>query len=184
MGQSWEQEISPGLRQAEQEGRVTGRIRRQRPACGTVLQWLWGQHVPRCPHWGPVPKEQPHPGLRTGPAPRGAGTCAGLGSIQLSQRGWCLCQDRPSSLGGWHVWLQDRPVPACSLGHPTIPGPVKERFMTSVTLQNDESDGEGFLLHSQALKNPGFPKPGSSPAMALSQHDNDHQAAARGSSWC
>lgn len=43
MGQSWEQEISPGLRQAEQEGWVTGRIRSQRPAPGTVLQWLWGQ---------------------------------------------------------------------------------------------------------------------------------------------
>lgn len=71
-------------------------------------------------------------GFRTGSAAGGAGTCAELGAIQLSRWGWHMCQDRPSSLWGWHVWLQDRPVPACSLGHPTIPEPGKERFMTSL----------------------------------------------------
>lgn len=122
-------------------------------------------------------------------------------------------QDRPSSPWGWHTCGAGMdpalpaglvPVPGqtqlpwgagtcgfridlsqlASLGQPTIPEPVKERFMTSLTLRIDESDGEGFLLRSQALKSPGFPEPGNSPAMALSQHDNDPQAAARGSSWC
>lgn len=45
--------------------------------------------------------------------------------------------------------------------------------MTSLTLQIAESDGDVFLLHSQALKNPV-----GSPAVALSQHDTHPQAAA------
>lgn len=76
------------------------------------------------------------------------------GQTQLSLWGWHICQDRPRSLWGWHVWPQGQTCPNLQPWAPSNSRARKGRFMTPLTLQVAESDGEGFLLHFQALKNP------------------------------
>lgn len=193
--QSWEREISPGLRQAGQKGWVAGQDPEAAPCprcCNGCGDRGARGTLPSCPKGTRVLGERPEP----------AGTPRSWGGLQAVASGQAQLLAGLAHVQGWDRSSSPRGAGTCARTDPTPCGAGTCGFRTdlsqlaalvtqqsrawkgeiydfSMTLQIAESDGKGFLLHSQALKNPV-----GSPAMALSQHDNHPQAAVRGSSWC
>lgn len=148
----------PCLRQAEQEGGSgAGPGGSALPVAGFAVLWglchavvgTPGSCAQRAPgSWGTG-------GVGSGQAqlPVGLARVQGWGRSSSPSRAGASATTDPLAVGLARV-ASGQACPNLQPWSPNNSRARKGRFMTSLTLQIDESDGEGFLLHSQALKNP------------------------------